>query len=68
MRAKAGKREAPSVSQKIEAHPRLWSVVVFHGKDRRRVGLYGTKAQAEAAALGLRTFVLPPRDVWAGRS
>jgi hypothetical protein len=39
IRAKAGKREAPSVSQKIEAHPRLWSVVVFHGKDRRRVGL-----------------------------
>src|SRR5215472_9603900 len=51
------KHEAPSVTQRIEVHPRLWSVVVFHGKDRRGVGLYATKAQTEApaAALGLRT-------------
>jgi hypothetical protein len=56
-------------SRKVEAHPRLWSVVVFHGEGRGLVGLYQTKAEADAIARkGRGRFVLPPRNAWAGKT
>src|SRR5215471_5282945 len=55
---------------------RLWSSVSTRSTDLRRAAALAAgrplchEAQAEAAAatLGLRAFVLPPRDVWAGNS
>jgi hypothetical protein len=53
--------------RKIEAHARLWSVVVF-SPVRVLVGLYATKAEADAVAQkGGGRFVLPPRNAWAGK-
>jgi hypothetical protein len=52
---------------KIEAHRTLWSVVVFHPKPGL-VGLYQTKAEADAIAQkGHGRFVLPPKNSWAGK-
>jgi hypothetical protein len=51
-----------------DRHRRLWSVVVFHGKGRGLVGLYATKAEADAVAQkGHQRFVLPPAAAWAGK-
>jgi hypothetical protein len=47
---------------KIEAHRTLWSVVVFHPKPGL-VGLYQTKAEADAIAQkGHGRFVLPHKN------
>jgi hypothetical protein len=52
----------------IKAHPRLWSVVVFYPKPGL-VGLYQTKAEADAMAQkGHGRFVLPPINAWAGKA
>jgi hypothetical protein len=49
--------------KKIEAHRRLWS-----GEGRGLVGLYATKAEADAVAQkGHQRFVLPPAAAWAGK-
>jgi len=52
----------------IKAHPRLWSVVMFHG-DKGLDSLWQTKAEADAAAqaIGPQAFVLPPINAWAGK-
>jgi hypothetical protein len=53
---------------KVEAHPTLWAVVVVHEKGRGLVGLYPTKAEADAVAQkGHQRFVLPPKTAWAGK-
>jgi hypothetical protein len=53
--------------RKIEAHKRLWSIVIFHGKERGLIGLYATKALADDAVKRVKGgFVLPPREAWKG--
>ena len=53
----------------IKAHPRLWSVVMFHGDGKGLDSLWQTKAEADAAAqaIGPQAFVLPPINAWAGK-
>jgi hypothetical protein len=46
----------------------LWSVVVFHGKDRGLVGLYQTKQEADEVAREYpHRLVLPPVNAWGGK-
>jgi hypothetical protein len=53
--------------RKIQAHRTLWSVVVFEPKPSL-VGLYQTKAEADAIAQkGHGRFVLPPVRAWGGQ-
>ena len=47
---KAAKAARDLKRKKIEAHRTLWSVVVFHGKDRGLVGLYQTTQEADEVA------------------
>jgi hypothetical protein len=54
--------------RKIEAHPSLWAVVVFHGRRKGVLSVWATKAEADraAAAIGTQAFVLPPRGAGRG--
>lgn len=56
--------------EKIEAHPQLWSVVLFGDKWQGLDSYWATKAEAdrEAKTLGTKAFVLPPKNAWAGRT
>jgi len=48
--------------------PEIVAVCVFHGPDRRLVGLYATKAEADQVAAKVKGgFVLPPKSAWAGK-
>jgi hypothetical protein len=70
-------RSSKAKQTPVKAHPRLWSVVRFQGAGlstvglrvdgRTLLGLYATKAEADAAAAKVEgAFVLPPRSAWAG--
>jgi hypothetical protein len=66
------------MKRRVEAHPRLWSVVRFHGagrsvrglciNSRTLLSLHSTKAEADEAAAKVKgAFVLPPKSALAGK-